>query len=323
MKLFLALLSALSCLISIDAGAQGWPAKPLRMIIPWPPGGGNDILGRLLAEAMAPGLGQQVVVDNRGGASGLIGAEAVARAAPDGYTIMFHSATTHMINQAFYEKLPYDTMNDFASVALIGEVPHVLITNPALPVKSVRELAALARRQPGELSYASFGIGSSSHLSGALFNSMVGVKLTHVPYKGGGPALIDTIAGHVPLNFATISTALPSIKAGKVKVLAVTTAARSRQLPEVPTIDEAAGVKGYETSVMFGVWVPAKTPEPIITRLNAEIGRILKTPAFGVKLEEQGVDRPMPGTPAEMTGYIRAQQPKWTKAVKESGARAE
>src|SRR6185436_12362205 len=243
MKLILSLtLAALVQLLANPAVAQ-----PVRMVIPWPPGGGNDILGRMLAEALTPALSQNVVVDNRGGANGLIGAEAVARAAPDGHTLMFHTVTTHLINPAYYAKMPYDTVNDFAPVALIGEVAHVLVANPSFPAKDIRELVALARQQPDKISYASFGNGSSSHLSGALFNSMLGVRLAHVAYKGGGPALTDTLGGHVPLYFATVPTSLSSIRAGKLRPLAVTTSSRSRMLPDVPTIDEAGGVKGYET----------------------------------------------------------------------------
>ena len=324
MKLVLAfILAAAACAASVAAIAQNWPAKPVRMVIPWPTGGGNDILGRMLADALTPARGQSIVVDNRGGANGLIGAEAVAHAASDGYTIMFHTVTTHLINPAFYPKVPYDTVNDFAPVSLIGEVAHVLVAHPSLPVKNVRELVALARKQPGQLSYASFGTGSSSHLSGELFNSMLGVKLTHIPYKGGGPALVDTLGGHVPLYFATMATALPSIRTNRLRALAVTTATRSRTLPEVPTVDEAGGIKGYETAVMFGVWAPAKTPEAIVNRLNSEITQILKAPAFAARLEDQGVDRTRPGTPAQMAAYISVQLPKWAQLVKDSGARAD
>src|SRR2546423_1067144 len=312
-RIFSVLFAALCAFASASAGAQAWPSQPLHMVIPWPPGGGNDILGRMLAEALAPALGQSVIVGNKGGANGLIGAEAVAHAAPDGYTMMFHTVTTHLINQAFYAKVPYDTINDFSPVALIGEVPHVLVANPSLPAKNLAELIALAKQEPGKLSYASFGTGSSSHLSGALFNSMLGVKLVHVPYKGGGPALTDTLGGHIPLYFATVATALPSIRSGKLRALAGTTATRSRMLPDVPTVDEAAGIKGYETSAMFAVWAPARTPAPIVPRLKADIMRVLKTPAFSAKLQEQGVEPARPNSPAEMAAYISAQQPKWAQ----------
>jgi len=317
------MLGVLALVFSTTLLAQSWPAQPVRMVIPWPPGGGNDILGRMLAEALAPALGQPVVVDNRGGANGLIGAEAVAKAAPDGYTIMFHSVTTHLINPSFYSKVPYDTVNDFAPVALIGEAAHVLVSNPSFPPKTIAELVAAAKREPGKFSYASFGNGSSSHLSGALFNSLLGVNLAHVAYKGSGPALNDTMGGHIPLFFSTVAAAMSSIKAGKVRALAVTTSTRSKMLPDVPTVDEAAGIRGYETSVMYGVWAPARTPEPVVTRLNTEIIRAVNSPTLSGKLSAQGLEVAKPHAPADMEAYIRAQAPKWAKLVKDSGAKAE
>lgn len=320
MKQFLA---AALLLVSSLASAQPFPSKPVKMIIPWPPGGGNDILGRLLADALGGPLGQTVVVDNRGGANGLIGAEAVAKSPPDGYTIMFHSVTTHLINASFYSKIQYDTLGDFSGVSLIGEAAHVLVENPAFPAKTVKEVVAMAAAQPGKISYASFGAGSSSHLSGELFDTMLNVKMVHVPYKGSGPALTDTMAGHVPLFFPTVAGALGAIKSGKVRALAVTTGTRSKLLPEVPTMDEAAGIHGYETSVMYGVWAPAHTPEAVVGRLNGEVVKLLRDPAFSKKMEEHGLDSLTPGTPAEMDAYLKAQLPKWAKMVKESGAKGD
>ena len=317
------LFTVASLLITGAALAQGWPAQPVRMVIPWPPGGGNDILGRMLADALAPALGQPVVVDNRGGANGLIGADAVAKAAADGYTIMFHSVTTHLINPAFYPSVPYDTIGDFAPVALIGEAAHVLVAYPGFRAKSVSELVAAAKTEPGKIAYASFGNGSSSHLSGALFCSLLGINLSHVAYKGSGPALNDTMGGHIPLFFATVAAALPSIKAGKVRALAVTTATRSRMLPDVPTMDEAAGTHGYETSVMYGVWAPAHTPESIVKRLNTEIVQAARSAALAAKFTDQGVEVARPHSPADMAAYIRAQAPKWAKLVQDSGAKAQ
>ena len=316
------LIAALA-LFSACAFAQPFPAKPVKMVVPWPPGGGNDILGRLLAEALGAPLGQSVVVDNRGGANGLIGAEAVAKSPADGYTIMFHSVTTHLINAAFYSKVPYDTLGDFSAVSLIGEAGHVLVANPSFAAKTVKDVVAMAKAEPAKISYASFGSGSSSHLSGALFDSMLGVKLVHVPYKGSGPALTDTMAGHVPLFYPTIAGALGAIKSGKVRALAVTTGTRSKLLPDVPTMDEAAGIKGYETSVMYGVWAPAKTPDAVVGRLNAEIVKLLRDPAFAKKLEEHGLDSLSPGTAEEMGVYLKAQLPKWAKLSKESGAKGD
>ncbi len=313
----------LATLTATPALAQAWPNKTIRMVVPWPPGGGNDILGRILAEALSGPLGQSVIVDNKGGANGLIGAESVAKAAPDGYTIMFHSVSTHLINASFYNKVPYDTLGDFAPVSLIGEAAHILVANPGFAGKTVSEIVAMAKAQPGSLSYASFGTGSTSHLSGELFNIMTGVKLTHIPYKGSGPALADTLAGHVPLFYPTVAGALPSIRSGKLRAIAVTSSTRSRALPDVPTMDEAAGIRGFETSAMYGVWAPARTPDAVVARLNAEITTLLKNPAFIAKLEAQGVDRVIASTPDEMAAYLKAQGPKWAKLAKDSGAKGD
>ena len=320
MRRIVACLVAVAALASVSAFAQTWPSGPVKMIIPWPPGGGNDVLGRRLGEALAAPLGQPVVVENRAGANGLIGAEAVARAAPDGNTIMFHSVTTHAINPAFYPKMAYDTVTDFAPVTLIGEAAHVLVATPSFPAKSLADLVAMAKERPDTISYASFGSGSSSHLAGELFTSTLGVRLTHVPYKGSAPALTDVIAGHVPLFFSTVAAAMPAIKSGRVKALAVTSASRVGMLPDVPTVDEAAGVKGYEMTVMYGVWAPAKTPADVVDRLNGDIVKLVKSPAFSTWLQEQGVD-PRTSTPAQMNAYIQAEMPKLERLVKVSGAK--
>jgi len=323
MKRIVFLLAAVAALAAVvPVFAQSWPSSPVKMVIPWPPGGGNDILGRKLGDGLAAALGQPVVVDNRAGANGMIGAEAVARAAPDGYTIMFHSVTTHAINPTFYPNITYDTVRDFAPITLIGEAAHVLVANPAFNAKSLKELIDLAKEKPGTISYASFGSGSSSHLAGELFTNTLGIKLVHVPYKGSGPALTDTIGGHVPLFFSTVAAALPAIKAGRVRALAVTSATRVSMLPDVPTVDEAAGTKGYEMIVMYGVWAPAKTPQDVVDRLNADIVKVVKAPAFTAWLQEQGVD-PRTSSPAEMGAYIQAEMPKLERLVKVSGAKAD
>jgi tripartite-type tricarboxylate transporter receptor subunit TctC len=320
-QILVTLLAAVS-LAALPAMAQTWPTHPVKMIVPWPPGGGNDVLGRKLGEALAATIGQPVVVENKAGANGMIGAEAVARAAPDGYTMMFHSVTTHAINPSFYPKITYDTVADFVPVTLIGEAAHVLVANPAFPAKSLQELVDLAKKEPGTIAYASFGSGSSSHLAGELLVNTLGIKLTHVPYRGSGPALTDVVAGHVPLFFATVAAALPAIKAGRVIPLAVTSASRVSMLPDVPTVDEAAGVKGYEMTVMYGVWAPAKTPSAIVDRLNAAIVGDVKSPAFTAWLQEQGVD-PRTSTPAEMSAYIQREMPKLERLVKVSGAKVD
>ena len=305
------------------AVAQSYPAKPVRIVVPWPPGGGNDLIARWLAQKLVEPLGQQVIVDNRGGQNGVIGADHVAKSPGDGYTLMVHTVTGHMINPAFYGKLPYDTERDFTPVTLIASVAHVIVAHPSLPVKTLKDLIALAKARPGELNFASFGNGSTSHLSGELFNSMTGVKLVHVPYKGGGPALIDTLAGHVPLYFSSLPTSLQQVKAGKLRALAVTGAARSKQMPETPTVDEAAGTKGYVSEVMYGVLAPAGMPRDILERVNRELVKILNTPDIKERLAGIGTDDPVANTPEQMAAYIRTEMPKWAKLVKASGAKAD
>ena len=300
------------------AVAQGYPAKPVRLVVPWPPGGGIDTVGRWMAQKLVDPLGQQVVVDNRGGQSGVIGADHVAKSPADGYTIMVHTVTGHLINPAFYGKLPYDTERDFSSITLIASAPHIIVAHPSLPVKTLKELIALAKARPGQIDYASFGTGSTSHLSGELFMSMTGVKLVHIPYKGGGPALIDTLAGHVPLYFSGIPASLPHVGSGKLRGLAVTGAVRSKQLPEIPTVDEAAGTKGYVSELMYGVLAPAGVPREIIARLNSELVKIINTPDIRERLAGIGADL-VANTPAQMDAYIRAELPKWAKVVKAAG----
>lgn len=304
------------------AAAQAWPNRPVRMVIPWPPGGGADIVGRILAEPLGQALGQTVVVENRGGSNGVIGAEAVARAVPDGYTVMFHSVTSHMLNPSFFAKLPYDTFADFAMVGLVAEVPLVIVVNPSLPVKTLPELIALARRSGAQLSFASFGAGSISQLAGELFNRQFGLKMVHVPYKGGGPALADVLGGHVPIYFSGIGTSLAQMRAGKLRPLGVTTAARSKLLPDVPTVDEAAGSKGYEAAVMFGLFAPAKVPQEIVVRLNGEVVRLLNSPEFQSRLLNQGgSERATATAPQDMVAYMKANMPRWAALVKDIGAR--
>ena len=309
---------------STHAAAQttaSFPVKPIRLVVPWPPGGGNDLIARWIAPKLNEALAQPVIVDNRGGQNGVIGADVVAKAPRDGYTFMVHTVTGHVINPAFYGKLPYDTERDFSGVTLIASVAHVIVAHPALPVTTLKDLIALARARPGEINFASFGNGSTSHLSGELFKTMTGVNIVHVPYKGGGPALVDTIAGHVPIYFSSIPTALPQVKAGRIRAIAVTGAARSKHLPETPTVDEAAGTRGYVTEVMYGVLAPAGVPTDILSRLNGELVKILKTPDMREKLSSIGTDDPVASTLEQTAAYIRDELPKWAKIVKASGTK--
>jgi tripartite-type tricarboxylate transporter receptor subunit TctC len=312
-------LGVLLTLVASAALAQSYPAKPIRMVVPWPPGGTNDILGRALAEPLGRNLGQQVIVDNRGGSNGVIGAEAVARAPGDGYTIMFHSITSHVTNPAVYKKLGYDTINDFTPVTQIAWVPLLIVAHPSFPAKSVRELIAIAKAQPGQVNYASFGQGSMSHLAGELLKTMAKIDIVHIPYKGGGPALIDALAGHVPLYFSSIAPSLPSVKAGRLRALAVTGSERSKQLPDLPTVAETPGLKGYEATVMYAVWASAKTPADIVSRIHGATVKVLQTPQFRERLDFEGASEPIGNSPEQMAATIRADMAKLAKLVEVSG----
>ena len=307
------------CAVASGVAAQSYPVKPIRMIVPWPPGGATDIFARTLSEPLSRALGQTVIVDNRGGSNGIIGAEAVARAAPDGYTTMFHITTSHVTNTVVYKKLNYDTLNDFAPITRITWTPMVIVLHPAFPPKTVAELVTLAKSRPGQVDYASFGIGSMSHLAGELLNGMAHVRMTHVPYKGGAAALIDTIAGHVPLNIAGLTPALPHITAGKLRALAVTGQVRSKQLPDVPTVASTRGLDGYEATNTFATWAPGKTPPEIVTRLNNAIVKVIQTPDFKQRLEREGASEPIGDTPEQMAAAVRADMAKLTKLVKAAG----
>ncbi|MDB5867400.1 MAG: hypothetical protein JWO70_5206 [Betaproteobacteria bacterium] len=306
-------------LVASAALAQSYPSKPIRMVVPWPPGGTNDILGRALAEPLGRNLGQQVIVDNRGGSNGVIGAEAVARAPGDGYTIMFHSITSHVTNPAVYKKLSYDTINDFTPVTQIAWVPLLIVAHPSLPASSVRELIAIAKAHPGQVNYASFGQGSMSHLAGELLKTMAKIDIVHIPYKGGGPALIDTLAGHVPLYFSSIAPSLPAVKAGRLRALAVTGSERSKQLPDLPTVAETPGLKGYDATVMYAVWAPAKTPADIVSRIHDATVKVLQTAQFRERLDFEGASAPIGNSPEQMAATIRADMAKLAKLVEVSG----
>jgi len=306
---------------SFPVCAQSYPTKPIRMIVPYPPGGGTDIVGRMVAQKLFESLGQQVIVDNRGGATGSIGAEAAAKSLPDGYTILMGNIAPNSINVSLQPKLPYDPVADFAPVSLVASTPNILVVHPSLPVRTVKDLIALARARPGQLNYPSAGVGSSSHLAGELLGILTGIKIVHIPYKGGGPAMIDMISGEMQMMFATMPAAMPHVKSGRVRPVAVTSARRSQTLPQLPTIAET-GVKGYEASTWYGVLAPAKTPRAVVERLHGEIVKMLAAPDTRERLTAQGFE-PVGSTPEEFAAYIKSEIAKWAKVIREAGVKVE
>ena len=303
------------------AHAQSYPTKPIRFIIPYPPGGGSDTIFRQFVPHLAERLGQPIVVDNRGGAGGSMGMEAAARAKPDGYTIVAALTAQLAVNPALYKNLPYDPVKDFAPITLFADGPYLLVVHPSLPVKSVKEFIDYVRKNPGKISYASAGNGSGAHLAGELLNSMTGIKMVHVPYKGGGPGLIGLLSGEVQLSFQTWASSRGHIKEGRIRALGVTTSRRPKAIPDIPTIAEA-GVPGYATGVWYALLAPAGTPRAIIDRLNRETVAVLKMPEFSKQLMVQAID-PIGSTPEELAQYIKSEMDKWAKMVKEAGIRIE
>jgi tripartite-type tricarboxylate transporter receptor subunit TctC len=303
------------------ATAADYPKKPLKMVIPFPPGGPNDMLGRLLAEEMGKNLGQAVVVENRGGAGGTIGTDVVAKANPDGYTILLSGTASLSIAPSLYKHMNYDPIKDLSPVGLVGTAPSVLLVNPKLPFKNVAELIAYAKANPGKLNFASAGIGTPPHLAGELFKSMAGADMVHVPYKGGGPAMVDLIAGQVQMYFCGISSALPQIKQGTVRPLAVTSEKPTTQMPDMPTI-AASGLPGYAVENWYAIVAPAHTPAPIVERLNTALNKILAEPNVKKQMALLGID-PQGSTPAELATYQKNELEKWAKVVKSAGIQPE
>ncbi|HZN26932.1 MAG TPA: tripartite tricarboxylate transporter substrate binding protein [Burkholderiales bacterium] len=302
------------------AAADAYPSRPIRFIVPFPPGGGNDIVGRLVAVKLGERLGQQVVVDNRGGAGGTVGTDITAKAPPDGYTLLVNNISL-AVNHTLFTKLPYDTLKDLAPVSLIGRQPNVVVVHPGLPAKSMRELLDLARAKPGQLNYGSGGNGTASHLATEMLKLMTRTDIVHVPYKGLGPALTDLIGGRLEVIISTLASALPQLKAGKLRPLAVTTARRSSFFPDLPTMHEA-GVKGYEFSTWYGLLVPAGTPQAIVDRLNQETRKAVGTPAVAEQFVAQGLE-PAASSPHEFGAYLRSEVAKWGKVIRASGATPE
>jgi tripartite-type tricarboxylate transporter receptor subunit TctC len=313
--------AALAVLSGADAGAQNYPSRPVRFIIPFSAGGAADVPGRILADRLTAALGQQVVIENRPGAGSTIGAEASAIALPDGYTI-FMISNTHFVSAALHKKLTYDALNDFTPITQVTSAPNVLIVHPSLPAKNVKELIALAKARPGEINYASSGNGSTQHLTGALFCKMAGINMTHIPYRGSGPVTADLLAGQVQVGFPGIAGMLPYIKSGRLRALGVTSAKRSPELPDVPTIAEA-GVKGYEMVAWFGIAAPKGLPRDIQMRLDADILKVLKTPEMQKSLRNVGQEVAYQEKPEQFYEFMKREAAKWAKVVQESGARLE
>ena len=315
----LALWSAAAAALSFALPAQAaeFPTKPITLVVPFAPGGPTDAMARTLAAAVK--IGQPVIVENRAGAGGNLGAEAVARAAADGHTLLFGTSGPLAINVSLYKKIGYDPVKSFAPVMQIGHLPNVLVVNPGIPAKNVKELIAYGKANPGKLSYASSGNGASSHLAGVLFNNLAGTDFAHIPYKGTGPALNDLLGGQVAMTFTDVLTALPHIKSGKLRALGVTTKERSQALPEVPTIAEQ-GIAGFDVSVFFGLVVPAGTPKDVVDKLNQGFADALKQPEVRKTLLAQGLEFAPSTSPEQLGNFIQAEVVKWRGVVKSSGA---
>ena len=325
--LVLSTVAALLALGGAGSSAQtAWPNKPVRIVVPFAPGGTTDILARAVAPQLSKAFGQQFVVDNKAGAGGNLGADAVAKSAPDGYTLLMGTVGTHGINRALYPKLPYDPIKDFAPITLVAAVPNVMVVNAELArannINSVKDFIKLAQSKPGKLNMASSGNGTSIHLAGELFKSQTGVFMTHIPYRGSGPALLDLVGGQVDVMFDNLPSAMQLIKSGKLKALAVTSTTRSAALPDAPTIEEAAGLKGFEATSWFGLLAPAGTPPEVVSRIQQEVARALSNPAINEKMLAQGAI-PSGNTPAQFAALIDSEHKKWAQVVKVSGARVD
>jgi len=302
------------------AAAQTYPTKPVHFVAPYPPGGINDIVARLIGQQMAQTLGQPWIIENRAGRGGNIGTDYVAKSAPDGYTLV-HGGMGSLTLGPLLSKIPYDTLRDFAPITLTARAPNILAVHPSLPVKSVKELIALAKARPGELNYATTGVGSTPHLMAALFASMAQVKMVHIPYKGGAPATTDLLAGQVPIGFVPIATMLPHISSGRIRALAVSSLQRTPQLPNLPTVSEA-GLPGFEMTPWFGILAPAGTPVDVISKLNTELVRILRSPDTVKQLAAQGVEAAHT-TPQEFLALIKSNLDKWGQVIREAGIKGE
>jgi tripartite-type tricarboxylate transporter receptor subunit TctC len=312
---------ALAMVVAPASHAQTYPTKPIRLIVPFPPGGGVDFIGRVVGQKLTERLGQQVQIDNRAGANGIVGLEALKGAPPDGYTIAAASAGPLAVNPFIYAKLPHDTIRDFTHIANMVNFPLLLVAHPSLPVKNVKELVALARARPGQVSYSSPGSGNSAHLAAELFNSMAKTKILHVPYKGTAPAVVAVLSGEAQLTYSSIPSILPHVRSARVRALGIGNAERITTLPDVPTISEA-GLPGFEAYAWGGMIGPAHMPAPVVARLNREINEVLRQKDVVDRMLAEGTV-PTPSSPEEFTAYIRAELKKWGDVVKMAGIRAE
>jgi tripartite-type tricarboxylate transporter receptor subunit TctC len=316
-----ALLAAAPAQPAAAQSPGAYPNRPVKLVVPFPPGGPLDIVGRTLAQKLTEAWGQSVVVDNRPGAGGNIGADAVAKSPPDGYTIVMGALSTHAVNPSLYAKMPYDAVKDFAPITLVAVTPNVLVVNASLPVGSAREFVAYAKANSGKLAFGSGSNGSAGHLAGELFKVETGIDVIHVPYKGGAPATQALLAGDTQFMFDNLANAMPQVRAGKLRALAVTTATRSKLAPELPTMAEA-GLPGFDISTWFGLLAPAGTPRDVIARWNAEVTRILNSPDMRERLTLQGAE-PAPTTPEQFAAFIQSEIPKYARIVKASGAKVD
>ncbi|MBI4203917.1 MAG: tripartite tricarboxylate transporter substrate binding protein [Betaproteobacteria bacterium] len=328
MKFATALVALFAVAVALPAaGAQSatglanYPAKPIRLVITYPPGGNTDLVGRAVAQKLVESLGQQVVVDNRGGAGGVLGTVIAKQAPADGYTLLLGTSAGMVLNPLLMSKLPYDALKDFAPVSLVIVNPQVLVVHPALAAGNVREFVALAKAKPGQLNFGSSGMGTPNHLGGEMLKAMAGIDIVHVPYKGGAASIADLIAGQVQLVFSSAPSVVPHVRNGRLKALAVGSAKRTPALPNVPTVAES-GVPGYEYTTWYGIFAPGKTPTPIVARLNTEIVRILADPQLSHRFQSQGGD-PASSTPAGLTAYMREETARWTRVIKTAGIKIE
>jgi tripartite-type tricarboxylate transporter receptor subunit TctC len=320
-KLYLGVALCLATAMTVPAVAADYPDKPVRIVVPFPPGGTTDVLARIVATGLSEQLGQQFVVDNRPGASGVIGTSMVAKAEPDGYTLVFATINTHGINASLFPNLPYDPVKDFAPVTVVANTPNVLMVHPSVPAKNLSELIALAKAEPAKLNFGSTSLGGSPHMSGELFKMMAKVNIVHVPYKGGGPMLTDLIGGHIQMAFDNLPSSMGHIRSGDVRAIAVTTAERAPSAPDVPTMRES-GLPDYEVAAWFGMLAPAGTPPEIVNRLQQTVGEILQSPEGAKRLADLGAE-PVGNTPAEFAEVIAYEVTRWREVVQATGVKVE